>query len=46
MNLIDYEYNTRKKKEQEEIDGILDKINRSGYDSLSEKEKQILFKQK
>ena len=45
-NESDYEYNTRKKKEQEEIDGILDKINRSGYDSLSEKEKQILFKQK
>ena len=45
-NESDYEYNTRKKKEQEEIDAILDKINRSGYDSLSEKEKQILFKQK
>jgi membrane associated rhomboid family serine protease len=30
--------------EQEEIDGILDKISRSGYESLSKEEKQKLFK--
>ncbi|MFT6165529.1 MAG: membrane associated rhomboid family serine protease [Vicingaceae bacterium] len=39
-----YEYNDRKKEEQVEIDAILDKISRSGYDSLSKKEKEILFK--
>ncbi len=39
-----YEYNGRKKEEQAEIDTILDKISRSGYDSLSKKEKEILFK--
>ena len=40
----DYEYNTRKKDEQAEVDAILDKISRSGYDSLSKKEKEFLFK--
>jgi len=29
---------------QEEIDIILDKISRSGYDSLSKQEKEILFR--
>lgn len=39
----DWEYNARKKREQEEIDRILDKIRRSGYDSLTQEEKQRLF---
>ena len=39
----DWEYNARKQREQEEIDQILDKIRRSGYDSLSAEEKQKLF---
>lgn len=39
----DWEYNARKKREQEEIDHILDKIRRNGYDSLSREEKQRLF---
>ena len=39
----DWEYNARKKAEQDEIDQILDKIRRSGYDSLSEEEKRKLF---
>lgn len=39
----DWEYNARKKREQEEIDHILDKIRKSGYDSLSAEEKQKLF---
>ncbi|MBO4825625.1 MAG: rhomboid family intramembrane serine protease [Prevotella sp.] len=39
----DWEYNARKKAEQEEIDRILDKIRRSGYDSLSAEEKRKLF---
>jgi len=41
----DWDYNARKQKEQEEIDGILDKIRRSGYDSLTKEEKQKLFDQ-
>lgn len=39
----DEEYNLNKKKKQEEIDAILDKISKSGYDSLTKREKQILF---
>lgn len=33
-------------KTQQQIDEILDKINKSGYESLTEEEKQFLFKQK
>lgn len=40
----DEEYNRRKKIEQQEVDKILDKISRSGYDNLTAKEKEILFK--
>lgn len=40
----DFEYNYEKAKMQEEIDRILDKIAKSGYDSLSKSEKDILFK--
>ena len=29
---------------QEEIDAILDKISKSGYDNLSKEEKEFLFK--
>lgn len=39
----DWEYNARKKANQEEIDRILDKIRKSGYDSLTKEEKQKLF---
>lgn len=35
---------TKSKPSQEEIDHILDKISKSGYDSLSKKEKEQLFK--
>ena len=41
----DGEYNARKRKNQEEIDAILDKIRKSGYDSLTKEEKQKLFDQ-
>ena len=41
----DEDYNVSKKKEQERIDEILDKISKSGYDSLSKKDKDFLFKQ-
>ena len=40
----DYDYNSRKKEEQELVDEILDKISKSGYDSLSKTEKDFLFK--
>ena len=39
----DMEYNARQKARQEEIDKILDKIRKSGYDSLTKEEKQRLF---
>lgn len=39
----DWEYNARQKAKQEEIDHILDKIRRSGYDSLTPEEKRKLF---
>ncbi len=42
----DDEYNKNKKVKQKEIDAILDKISKSGYDSLSKKEKETLFKMK
>ena len=42
----DYEYNARKNKENQKINKILDKISRSGYDSLSNEEKEELSKQK
>lgn len=35
-----------KDKNQQQIDEILDKISRSGYDSLTKEEKDFLFKQK
>ena len=39
----DMEYNARKRKNQEEIDAILDKIRKSGYDSITKEEKKKLF---
>lgn len=39
----DWEYNARKKADQDEIDRILDKIRKSGYDSLTKEEKKKLF---
>ena len=41
----DEEYNARKRKDQEEVDAILDKIRKSGYDSLTKEEKKKLFDQ-
>ncbi len=40
----DLEYNRQKADEQKEIDRILDKISKGGYDSLTSKEKELLFK--
>ncbi len=39
----DWEYNKRKRSEQEEIDTILDKLKHSGYGGLSSEEKKKLF---
>ncbi len=39
----DYDYNARKKKQSEEIDRILDKLKKSGYESLTADEKKSLF---
>lgn len=40
----DEEYNYNKAQQQKQIDKILDKISKSGYDSLSREEKELLFK--
>ncbi len=39
----DYDYNTRKKQQSDEIDRILDKLKQSGYNSLTTDEKKSLF---
>ncbi len=39
----DYEYNAKKKSNEEEIDRILEKVKSGGYSSLSEEEKKKLF---
>ncbi len=40
----DHEYNQQKAADQSEMDRILGKISKSGYDSLTKKEKETLFK--
>ena len=39
----DFEYNARKHQEIVDLDSILDKLKRSGYESLSSEEKKKLF---
>lgn len=39
----DYNYNARKKAQSDEIDRILDKLKKSGYESLTTEEKKSLF---
>lgn len=39
----DYDYNARKKQQSEEVDRILDKLKKSGYNSLTTEEKKRLF---
>lgn len=43
-SMSDSQYNARKKDDQEKINKILDKISKSGYESLTKEEKEILFK--
>jgi len=40
----DIEYKARKKSEQKEVDRILEKISKSGYEALTKEEKEILFR--
>ena len=42
--LTDDEYNEIKANKQKKIDLILEKISKSGYESLSKEEKEFLFK--
>ena len=39
----DYDYNARRKAQSDEIDRILDKLKKSGYESLTTEEKKSLF---
>ena len=43
--LSDEEFNIQKKNNQDKIDAILDKISKSGYESLTKSEKEFLFNQ-
>lgn len=40
----DIEYNRQRNHKQEEINRVLEKISKSGYDSLTKEEKELLFK--
>lgn len=40
----DYEFNERRRKEEERMDEILSKVRRSGYDALTREEKEELFR--
>ncbi|MDR1673411.1 MAG: rhomboid family intramembrane serine protease [Bacteroidales bacterium] len=42
----DWDYNKQKRDNQSEIDRILDKISKGGYDSLTKREKETLFDRK
>ena len=39
----DYDFNARRQAQQGEVDRILDKLKKSGYESLTEEEKRSLF---
>lgn len=41
----EYEYNKTKTEHQAQINKILDKISKGGYDSLTKEEKELLFKE-
>ncbi len=43
--MTDYEYNQAKADHQQQINKILEKISKGGYDSLTKEEKEILFKE-
>ncbi len=39
----DYDYNKKSKEQEEQLNKILDKIKRNGYQSLTDEEKRLLF---
>jgi membrane associated rhomboid family serine protease len=41
----EFEYNRMKNEHQSRINGILDKISKGGYDSLTREEKELLFRE-
>jgi membrane associated rhomboid family serine protease len=41
----EFEYNRMKNEHQTQINGILDKISKGGYDSLTREEKELLFRE-
>ena len=41
---VDYDYQNKKQKRNQNIDVILEKISKSGYSSLTKEEKEFLFK--
>ena len=43
MRNKDYDYNAQKKAQNDEVDRILDKLKKSGYESLTTEEKKSLF---
>ena len=45
-DMNDMEYNEYKKRKDDCINSILDKISKHGYESLTKEEKEILFKSK
>lgn len=45
-DMNDREYNQYKKSQEDRINDILEKISKSGYESLSREEKELLFKAK
>lgn len=45
-DMNDMEYNEYKKRKDDRINSILDKISKHGYESLTREEKEILFKSK
>lgn len=45
MSHSDYEYNSNKRETEKRVDEILDKISKSGYESLNKEEKDFLFRQ-
>ncbi len=44
-SMTDYEYNQGKNENQKQLDKILEKISKGGYESLTREEKEMLFKQ-
>ncbi|HUS86368.1 MAG TPA: rhomboid family intramembrane serine protease [Bacteroidales bacterium] len=43
--MTDFEYNSARASHQEQINKILEKISKAGYDSLTKEEKELLFKE-